>query len=139
MNFRPQKSGELELNLTPMIDVVFLLLIFFMVTTTFNEKTEIKIELPEVHEAQLKAESVEVILSIKQDGSYYINQKHVIGSALEDLSQTILEAAKEQRVTKLLINADAQTPHQAVMTALEAASRAGISNIGFAATVTGEQ
>ncbi len=138
MNFRPQKSGELELNLTPMIDVVFLLLIFFMVTTTFNEKTEIKIELPEVHEAQLKQESVEVILSINTDGTYYINQKQVTGKNLDDLSQIILETAKELRVTKLMINADAKTPHQAVMTALEAASRAGISNIGFAATVTEE-
>ena len=138
MNFRPKKSGELELNLTPMIDVVFLLLIFFMVTTTFNEKTEIKIELPEVSEAQLKKESVEVILSIKPDGSYYINQKHVTVNNLDDLATTILETAQQLRVTKLMINADAKTPHQAVMTALEAASRAGISNIGFAATVTGE-
>ncbi len=138
MNFRPQKNADLELNLTPMIDVVFLLLIFFMVTTTFNEKTELKIELPEVQSARLKEESVEVILSIKPNGTFYVNQQQVKGNDINALSEIILETAKELRVTKLMINADAKTPHQAVMTALEAASQAGISNIGFAATVTGE-
>ncbi len=138
MNFRPQKNADLELNLTPMIDVVFLLLIFFMVTTTFNEKTELKIELPEVQTARLKEESVEVILSIKPNGTFYVNQQQVKGNDINALSEIILETAKKLRVTKLMINADAKTPHQAVMTALEAASQAGISNIGFAATVTGE-
>ncbi len=138
MNFRPQKSGELELNLTPMIDVVFLLLIFFMVTTTFDEQTELSIELPEVESSQAKEEAVEVLLSISPDGSYYVNQQKLSGDNLSDLSQAILDTAKQKRSLKLLINADAKTPHQAVMTALEAASRAGISNVGFAATVTGE-
>ncbi|HFD11578.1 MAG TPA: biopolymer transporter ExbD [Crenotrichaceae bacterium] len=138
MNFRPQKSKELELNLTPMIDVVFLLLIFFMVTTTFDENTELSIALPEVQSAQVKEETLEVVLSISPDGTYYINQQQLKSNNLNDLSQAILENAKEKRSLKLLINADAQTPHQAVMTAMEAASRAGISNVGFAATVTGE-
>ena len=138
MNFRPQKSKELELNLTPMIDVVFLLLIFFMVTTTFDENTELSIALPEVQSSQVKEEALEVVLSISPDGTYYINQQQLKGNNLNDLSQAILENAKEKRSLKLLINADAQTPHQAVMTAMEAASRAGISNVGFAATVTGE-
>jgi len=138
VNFRPQKNTELELNLTPMIDVVFLLLIFFMVTTTFDEKTEMSIELPQVHRSQPKQEIVEVNLSISADGTYYLNQQKLSGDSLQDLSQAILDAARKQRSLKLLINADAETPHQSVMTALEAASRAGISNIGFAAAVTEE-
>ncbi len=138
MNFRPQKNAELELNLTPMIDVVFLLLIFFMVTTTFDENTELTIELPEVQAAQEKQESSEILLSISNNGTYYINQQQLSGNNINDLSEAILETAKEKRALKLLINADANTPHQSVMTALEASSRAGISNVGFAATVTGE-
>jgi biopolymer transport protein ExbD len=139
MNFRPQKKAELELNLTPMIDVVFLLLIFFMVTTTFDEKSELKISLPEIQTAQPKQQSVEVVLSIKPDGSYYVNQIPVGVGDLNALASTLLSAAQQQRTPKLMIHADAKTPHQAVMTALEAASRARISNVGFAATVTGEQ
>ena len=138
MNFRPQKNTELELNLTPMIDVVFLLLIFFMVTTTFDEKTEMSIELPQVHRSQPKEESVEVTLSISADGTYYLDRQPLSGDTIQVLSQAILDAARKQRSLKLLINADAQTPHQSIMTALEAASRAGISNIGFAAAVIEE-
>ncbi|MCH9696474.1 MAG: biopolymer transporter ExbD [Gammaproteobacteria bacterium] len=138
MNFRPQKNTELELNLTPMIDVVFLLLIFFMVSTTFDEKTEMFIELPEVTDSQPKEKSMEVILSVAANGDYYVNQKKLVGNSLEDLTQAVLDQAREKRTLKLLINADANTPHQSVMTALEAASRAGISNVGFAAAVVGE-
>lgn len=138
MNFRPQKDGELELNLTPMIDVVFLLLIFFMVTTTFDEKTQLTIELPEVHASQTKEDIMEVVLSISPDGTYYVDQKKLNGTDLNALSEALLDSAREQRTLKLLINADAKTSHQAVMTALEAASRAGISNVGFAAAVIGE-
>ena len=81
---------------------------------------------------------MEVILSVAANGDYYVNQKKLVGNSLEDLTQAVLDQAREKRTLKLLINADANTPHQSVMTALEAASRAGISNVGFAAAVVGE-
>ncbi len=133
MNFRDKKREKLEITLTPMIDVVFLLLIFFMVTTTFSRETAVKINLPEASgEERLEAPKV-VNLSIDADGVYYVNNQQVINQKKATLKKAILDVAGYSRDLPFIISADAKTPHQAVIRALDVASQIGFRKITFAA------
>lgn len=132
MNFRSREKEELDLNLTPLIDVVFLLLIFFMVTTTFNRETELKIELPK---AEGSAPAVEKVLeiSINARGRFYVNQKEVINTNRETLLKAIREAAAGREDPPILISADGDASHQSVMTVLDVSQQLGFVHITFAA------
>jgi biopolymer transport protein ExbD len=132
MNFRRKNREELDLNLTPLIDVVFLLLIFFMVTTTFDRETQLNIELPQAAGEQKKAEQV-LEISIDSSNRFYINQKEIVNSGLETVKHAIKQAAADQKDMPLLISADGKATHQSVMTVLDAASQLGLVNITFAA------
>ncbi len=136
MNFRLKKRNKLDITLTPMIDVVFLLLIFFMVTTTFTQETQIKIKLPEA-EGEARDEKTKIIaLTIDADGIYYVNNHQVINQKLTTLKKAIVDAAGNSRALPFIISADAKTPHQAVISALDVVSQAGFSRITFAAQGT---
>ncbi len=133
MNFRDKKREKLEITLTPMIDVVFLLLIFFMVTTTFSRETAIKINLPEASgEERLEAPKV-VNLTIDADGVYYVNNQQVINQKYSTLKKAILDITGNSRDLPFIISADAKTPHQAVIRVLDVASKIGFTKVTFAA------
>ncbi len=132
MKFRRQRKLENGVNLTPLIDVVFLLLIFFMVTTTFDRETQLNIELPQAAGEQKKAEQV-LEISIDSSSRFYINQKEIVNSGLETVKHAIKQAAADQKDMPLLISADGKATHQSVMTVLDAASQLGLVNITFAA------
>ncbi|MGR9072027.1 MAG: ExbD/TolR family protein [Gammaproteobacteria bacterium] len=132
MNFRYRKRSHVEITLTPMIDVVFLLLIFFMVTTTFNRETELKIKLPEANGAEA-VEQKRLVLAIDADGNYYVNNRQLVNQKLSTLRKALLEAAGKSRDLPFVISADAKTPHQAVISALDVAGSAGFVKITFAA------
>ncbi len=131
MNLRPRRKRPLELSMTPMIDVVFLLLIFFMVTTSFNRETEIKINLPEANGVEKSADK-HIVLRIDSEGIYYINNKQVVSQEMTKLKAALRQAAGDDRDLPFVISADAKTPHQAVISALDAAGAIGFSRITFA-------
>lgn len=132
MNFKRRKTEEFDLNLTPLIDVVFLLLIFFMVTTTFDRETQLKIELPQASGERKKAtETLEISVDMKN--RFFINQKEVVNSGLETIKKALKQAAGERKNPPLLISADGQATHQSVITVLDAAAQLGFVNITFAA------
>ena len=132
MNFKRKNNEEFDLNLTPLIDVVFLLLIFFMVTTTFDRETQLKIELPQASgEHKKAAKSLEV--SIDSNSRFFINQKEVVNSGLETIKKALKQAAGDQKSPPLLISADGQATHQSVIKVLDAAGQLGFVNITFAA------
>ena len=137
MNFSRRKRPPLEITLTPMIDVVFLLLIFFMVTTTFSQQSELKISLPEAKGG--KAEEVEklIVLTINAEGIYFISgddglPHQLINQQKATLKRALIQAAGNSRKIPFVISADGKTPHQAVVTALDIASQLGFSRITFA-------
>lgn len=137
MNFSRRKRPPLEITLTPMIDVVFLLLIFFMVTTTFNRQSEIKINLPEAQGDEAEAAEKMIILTIDADGLYFISgddglPHQLINQKNETLKRALIQAAGNSRQIPFIISADGKTPHQAVVTALDIASQLGFSRITFA-------
>lgn len=132
MNFKRKNNEEFDLNLTPLIDVVFLLLIFFMVTTTFDRETQLKIELPQASgEHKKAAKSLEV--SIDSNSRFFINQKEVVNSGLATIKKALMQAAGDQKSPPLLISADGQATHQSVIKVLDAAGQLGFVNITFAA------
>ncbi|HIG79274.1 MAG TPA: biopolymer transporter ExbD [Cycloclasticus sp.] len=132
MNFKKKVNEELDLNLTPLIDVVFLLLIFFMVTTTFDRETQLKIELPQASgEAKKALEVLEI--SIDSKSRFFINEHEIVNSGLDTIKKAIKQAAGDKKNPPLLISADGQATHQSVVTVLDAASQLGFVNITFAA------
>ncbi len=133
MNLRPHRKKAIEVDITPLIDVVFLLLIFFMVSTTFDRETQIKVELPEAagEEAQTTADMLDI--TIDASGTFYVNQQEVINTEIETLKKAIIKAAGEKKDLPVIINADAKTPHQSVMTVMDAASQLGFLHMTFAA------
>ncbi len=131
MNFRRQRKDNLEISLTPMIDVVFLLLIFFMVTTTFNRENQLEINLPQASGKQSQADDV-LEVTIDPTGNYYVNQHQVVNRKLETLKKAISNAAGDRKKPPLLISSDASAQHRFVIRALDAAQQLGFVKISFA-------
>jgi biopolymer transport protein ExbD len=130
MNFRHRKKRNLEISITPMIDVVFLLLIFFMVTTTFNKNTALQITLPESGSKELAARKL-LVLSIDSKSQYYLNEQPLADNKLLTLTSSLASVFKDKEQA-LVINADALAPYQAVVNALDIAGRVGFVQITFA-------
>jgi len=138
MKFQRKKKEKIDISMTSMIDVVFLLLIFFMVTTTFDRQTEVNIKLPEADGAEAEQYPKMVTLTIDADGSYFLVgddglMHELVNQQKDTLKQELLKFAEHSKDLPFIINADAKTPHQAVITALQSASEAGFSHITFSA------
>jgi biopolymer transport protein ExbD len=133
VNLRPRKQTEPELNLTPLIDVVFLLLFFFTVSTTFHKDSQIQVELPE---ASRPPESVpppeSLAITVDREGRFYVDQQEVVNTDIETLKRAMAKAIEGRADLPVSIDADAQTPYQSVITAMDAASQLGLVHITFA-------
>lgn len=131
MNFKRQRKEELSLNLTPLIDIVFLLLIFFMVSTTFTKENHLSINLPEAdgEVSDVPKKMVEVL--IDKDGHYSINGKSLISNKLITLKQAIEKVSEGDRSLPFIITADASTPHESVVRAMDAAGQLGFSRLSI--------
>ncbi len=128
---KPLKSPEVDI--TPLIDVVFLLLIFFMVSTTFDRESQILIELPEATGEEVEHTTKELDITINASGTFFVNQREVVNTEIATLMMAISKAVGDERDLPVIINADAKTPHQSVMTAMDAASQLGLTKMTFAA------
>ncbi len=138
MKFHRKRRVTPEISMTSMVDVVLLLLFFFMVSTTFSRQTEIKIQLPEADAALTEAPPDSLTLSIDVDGVYYLQRNdelphELINQQLETLIQALRKSTTDPTQIPVIINADRNTPHQAVMKALDAVAHAGYSRISFGA------
>lgn len=134
MNLRPghRSSESVEVNLTPLIDVVFLLLIFFMVSTTFDRHAKLKVQLPEADAKMQQQAKDPVVLSIDAKGKYYINDRQVVNTQLDTLKAALQKTVENNPDITLLLRADGRTPHQAVVRAMDAASQLGITKLSIA-------
>lgn len=132
MNFRRGARDEPEINLIPFIDVLLVVLIFLMLSTTYSKYAELQIQLPVANADPQRERPREVIVAIAADGRYAVNKQPLDGRSAEALSFAMLDAVKEAKDVMVIISADATTPHQAVITAMEAARRSGLQQITFA-------
>ena len=132
MNLQPGSDDEPEVNLTPLIDVVFLLLIFFMVSTTFEHQSRIQIELPEATASpeEIEEDSIEIVIDAQ--GRYFIGEEQVVNTELKTLKSALSKVVGDRGTVPVTIRADASTPHQAVITALDATSQLGLTQISLA-------
>jgi biopolymer transport protein ExbD len=139
MNLQPGGEDEPEVNLTPLIDVVFLLLIFFMVSTTFEHQSRIQIELPEATASPVEVEEDSIEIIIDAQGRYFIGEEQVVNTELKTLKSAISKAVGDRDTVPVTIRADANTPHQAVITALDATSQLGLTQISLATSKIPEE
>ncbi len=131
MQFRRQKKEDDNVNLTPLIDVVFLLLIFFMVSTTFTKETHLSLDLPESDGEPMLEQKQQIEILINADGSYAINGKSVVNTTLTTLKGAIEKTAEGDTSLPMVITADAKTPHQAVVRAMDAAGQLGFVHLSI--------
>lgn len=137
MNFRRQRQDQVDVNLTPLIDVVFLLLIFFMVSTTFTRETRLSVELPEATgSAPVEAaEAVEV--SIAASGDYAVNGERLVRSDEATLRSVLLPLSQKGTEVPFIITADARATHQAVVRVMDVAGQLGFANLSITTQESG--
>jgi len=134
VKFRRQKMDEVNINLTPLIDVVFLLLIFFMVTTTFKQSTELTIDLPTATSSDpvtVNSEQIEVVIT--SDGQYVINGLTLINGRANTLKLGLDEASKGNNQLPLIITADANSSYEMVIRVYDAATQLGFTKLAHTA------
>ena len=131
MNFRAPRDRELEINLTPLIDVVFLLLIFFMVSTTFVKESEIELTLPEASADKREVSDNRIDVAIERDGTVYVDDRALVNTQLDTLRKALSDAAREHDDPVVIISADAAASHQGVIDVMDAARQAGLSRVTF--------
>ncbi len=133
MNFqRKRDSEEPEINLIPMIDVLLVVLIFLMVTTTYSKFSELQINLPQANGENTKEKPQQVTVSVDAVGNYQVNDTPINFTNVQNLADILKKAAKGSPETVIVINADAKTTHQSVINVMEAGREAGLTRITFA-------
>jgi biopolymer transport protein ExbD len=133
MNFRPRRTEEPEINLIPFIDVLLVVLIFLMLSTTYSRFTELKVTLPTADASKLENPPREIIVAVSADGRYSVNRQAVDVGSVDGLAAALTAAAQGDFNRPLIVSADAMAAHQAVMNVMDAARRVGLNQLTFAA------
>ena len=131
MKFARRERNEVEINITPLIDVVFLLLIFMLVSTTFTKQTQFMIDLPEASGEPRVSDKTQIEISITKDGGYAVNESPLATSDLATLMRAIEEVSSGDTTLPMIITAHYKTSHQAVVTAMDAASQIGFVHLSI--------
>ena len=131
MRFRRRAKTRQEVNVTPLIDVVFLLLIFFMVSTTFTKETHLVVNLPEADAAPSETVPESIDIMITAEGNYFLNGIALVNQQIKTLVAGLKQISEGRTDMALTISADANTPHRAVVTAMDAAGRLGFVNLSI--------
>jgi len=132
VNFHPRRSEEPELNMTSLIDVVLLLLIFFMLSTRFIDEGRMQLRLPEAGAEPEAVQQRTIEIEVTAQGGYRVNGRAVASSSPDTLAAAVAQAAGEDRAQPVIIRADARATHQSVVTAMDVAGRAGFRELSIA-------
>ncbi|GAA4354743.1 biopolymer transporter ExbD [Kangiella marina] len=123
-----KKKEDVQINLTPLIDVVFLLLIFFMVSTSFKKETKVSLTLPEANGETLDAPAQSIEVTVTKSGDIFVNGNGLVNRNIETIKTAIKQSSTDNQ-TPVIISADAAAPYQAVITVMDAAGQAGFNNL----------
>ena len=133
MNFQPKKGDDdIDVNVIPMIDIFLMLLIFFMLSTTFLRKSELNITLPKASADQTEPSLDTINIAIDSQGNLFVNDQALVNSRLYTIREALRDAAKDMDKPILAIHADAQATHQSVIKVMDAARQLNLVNITFA-------
>tara|TARA_B100000035_G_C20843267_1_gene484015 strand:- start:37 stop:450 length:414 start_codon:yes stop_codon:yes gene_type:complete len=136
MNFRKKvREDDLEINFIPLIDVLLVIIIFLVVSTTFTKFSELKINLPTAEANQVDKKVERINIAISENGDYLINEVSIISPTINNISISLREASKNIKDPVIVINADSNSPHQSVINVMEAARISGLSKITFSTKV----
>jgi biopolymer transport protein ExbD len=129
-----RREDDFEINVISLIDVMLTLLMFFVLTTTFVQHTRMKVTLPQATTAEQSEEREALTIMIDRDGHYYVDNNEVLNPGLETLSEAISRVAGDEHDRPVILRADAMTPNQAVVTAMDALGRLGFTRLSIATT-----
>lgn len=139
MNLREPRAEEpLELNLVSLVDIVFTMLLFFVLTTTFDRRADIALELPEAESAEVSERRDHIEITIDPDGRFYVQGQALVESSLDSLRRALGEAVEggaPSEAPRVVITADGTSPHQAVVTAMDATRQLGINRVTIATSL----
>jgi len=139
MNFRPRRTEEPDINLIPLIDVLLVLIIFFILSTTFAVDGRLRIQLPEASSVPLTRIGADpLVITVTSAGSYLVNGREVLNTGAETLRLAIVKLAGERRDLPATIRADARATHQSVVTAMDTLGRLGFGQLRIVTTNSGE-
>ena len=134
MNLRPRRPEPPRVDITPLIDVVFLMLIFFMVSTTFDKQTQLKVELPSAETvAQENQEPEQINITIDPAGQFYVNERELVQHDADTLKRAIQKIADGRLDLPVLVSGDRNAPLQSMMTVMDVAAQLGMSRLSFVA------
>ncbi len=137
MNLRPRRAEPPRVDITPLIDVVFLMLIFFMVSTTFEKETQLKVDLPEaatIEAAQQPADKIEI--TIDAQGQFYVNERELVKHDALTLHRTLQKLADGKAGVPVIVSGDRNAPLQSMMTVLDVAAQLDLTRLSFVARQT---
>ncbi|MFC3193629.1 ExbD/TolR family protein [Marinicella sediminis] len=136
MKISNPENDQRKLNLTPLIDVVFLLLIFFMVSTTFEKQAKLKIELPEASQQPTTTTAEELIISISEKGVFFVNNNELVNAQTKTLRNALQKITGDERDMPVIIRADANVAHKHVVMAMDVLGGMGFEKVAMATTQT---
>ena len=133
MRIRDDRAqDEPEINLVPLIDVILVLIIFFVITTTFDARSTLQLQLPNAQGEPVADQTQSLSVLINAEGRYFVGDQEVLRTDIDALKQALAAAGGEDRARAVMLRADARTPHQAVVTALDALGQLGFRKISIA-------
>ena len=133
MKFRSRRRSPPEVNLTSLIDVVFLLLLFFMVSATFEKLGRMQVELPQAQpNVEQEQQPDRITVTVDTEGQFFVNDRELVNTDIETVKRALVSVAGERRDLPMVISADGRAPHQAVVTVMDAASQIGLARVSFA-------
>ena len=131
MNFKRQSREEVSVNLTPLIDIVFLLLIFFMVSTTFTKENHLNISLPEASASASDEIPQSIDILISESGEYSVNGRSLVNTQIDTLKSAMTQELNGRDAAPVVLTADARTTHESVVRAMDAAGQLGLVNLSI--------
>lgn len=132
MNLRPRRSEPPRVDITPLVDVVFLMLIFFMVSTTFDKQSQLKVDLPEADSSEIAQPVKDKIeITIDAEGHFYVNDRELVQHNPETLHRTLLKIADGRADLPVVVSGDRNAPLQSMMTVLDVSAQLGLSRLSF--------
>jgi biopolymer transport protein ExbD len=133
VNLQPRRAEEPDINLTSLIDVVLLLIVFFMLSSTFVEEGRLRIRLPESKTVPVERTPLEaIVVSVTQAGGYRVNERELVNASADTLRAALLEIAGEDRSAPITLRADGRATHQSVVTAMDVVGRLGFAEVNIA-------
>ena len=136
MRIGSRREDDFEINVISLIDVLLTLLMFFVLTTTFVQHTRMQVTLPKASADERDMQAPALTIVVDRDGHYYVGTDEVLGQGIEPLKQAIANIAGDDRERQVTIRADAMTPHQNVVTAMDALGQLGFTKLSIATTPT---